>query len=156
MVTILICAIIGMIFFGYDSDWRFDLLNGVMSSFTGIMVGGLLGLILAIILPLDTYDKQYSLNIESLQDNSVDGNFFLGTGNIGGKMKYTFYYEENKLYRMVQLDYDLVQIKYSDNRPKVNVTEKFPTESLINYFAWDFDCFSKTYIIEVPKNTNQN
>ena len=106
---------------------------------------------------MDTYDKNYSLNIETLQDNnSVSGNFFLGCGQIECKMKYVFYYEENGLYRMMQLDYNLVQIKYSDGKPKVNVTENYPSKTFINNFAIDLDAFDKTYIIEVPKGTIKN
>jgi hypothetical protein len=36
------------------------------------------------------------------------------------------------------------------------VSEKYATESFINYFAVDFDLGSKTYIIEVPCGTIKN
>ncbi len=159
MILILIAMIIGIgiaIFQTYNG-WMNDFIDYIFSSFTGIVVGAGIGLIVAIMLPMDTYDKHYSLNIETLQDNnSVSGNFFLGCGQIEGKMKYVFYYEEKGLYRMMQLDYNLVQIKYSDSKPKVNVTENYPSGAFINNFAIDLNAFDKTYIIEVPKGTIKN
>lgn len=159
MILILIGMVIGIaitIYQTYKGFFR-DFIDYIMSSFIGGLLGGAFGLISAIMLPMDTYDKHYSLNIETLQDNnSVIGNFFLGCGQIEGKMKYVFYYEENGLYRMMQLDYNLVQIKYSDSKPKVNVTENYPSDAFINNFAIDLDVFYKTYIIEVPKGTIKN
>ena len=156
MIVIIIGIIVGIGIAIYNTynGYLNDLVIYVMTSIFGLMVGGLIGSFVAIALPMDTYNKHYSLNIETLQDNnSVSGNFFLGTGQIEGKMKYVFYYEENGLYRMMQLNYNLVQIKYSDSKPKVNVTENYPSNSIINYFAIDLDIYDKTYIIEVPKGT---
>jgi len=159
MILILIGMVIGIAIAIYQTynGWLNDFIDYIMSSFIGILLGGALALIVAIMLPMDTYDKHYSLNIETLQDNnSVSGNFFLGCGQIEGKMKYVFYYEENGLYRMMQIDYNLVQIKYSDGKPKVNVTENYPSDAFINKLAIDLDAFDKTYIIEVPKGTIKN
>ena len=159
MITILITTIIGIalaIYNEYRESWG-SLIDYIIMSMLGGLFGACVGFIIAIALPMQTYDKHYSLNIETLQDNnSVSGNFFLGCGQIEGKMKYVFYYEEKGLYRMMQLNYDLVQIKYSDTKPKVNITENYPTESIINYFAFDTDIFDKNYIIEVPKGTIKN
>ncbi len=117
----------------------------------------ILGFFVALMLPMDVYNKHSSLNIEALQDNnSVDGKFLLGCGQIGGKMKYVFYYEENGFYKMGQLDYDLVRIKYTNDKPKVNIIHTYPSNSLINYFAYDTDILNKTYIIEVPRGTIKN
>ena len=159
MILIFIGIVIGIAIAIYQTynGWLNDFTDYILSSFFGILLGGVLALIVAIMLPMDTYYKHYSLNIETLQDNnSVSGNFFLGCGQIEGKMKYVFYYEENGLYRMMQLDYNLVQIKYSDGKQKVNVTENYPSDAFINNFAIDLDAFDKTYIIEVPKGTIKN
>ena len=140
----------------YNEIWS-EWIDYIMFSLIGGLFGGCIAMILSFMLPMDTYDKKYSLNVETLQDNnSVSGSFFLGCGQIEGKMKYVFYYEANGLYRMNQIDYDLVQIKYSDGKPKVNVTENALTKSPINLFAMDFDIGLKTYIIEVPKGTIKN
>lgn len=159
MILILIGMVIGIAIAIYKTynGWLNDFIDYIVSSFIGILLGGALALIVAIMLPMDIYDKHYSFNIETLQDNnSVSGNFFLGCGQIEGKMKYVFYYEENGLYRMMQIDYELVQIKYYDGKPKVNVTENYPSDAFINKFAIDLDAFDKTYIIEVPKGTIKN
>lgn len=159
MILVYISIFIGICIGIYNcyKGWMNDYIDYIAFSFSGAFIGGLIGLILSIMLPMDTYNKQYSLSIETLQDNSsVSGNFFLGCGQIGGSMKYVFYYEKNGLYKMMQIDYELVQIKYSDSKPKVNVTEIYPTNSIINNFAFDFNCFNKTYIIEVPKGTIKN
>ena len=79
-----------------------------------------------------------------------------GCGQIEGKVKYVFYYEEKGLYRMIQLDYNLVQIKYSEGKPKINIIENYPSDAFINNFAIDLDIFNKIYIIEVPKGTIKN
>ncbi len=156
MTTILILSILGILIAIYESYSSYECNIGdyIFVSIMGGLIGCIGGIILALALPMNTYNKKYSLNIETLQDNSsISGNFFLGCGQISGKMKYVFYYEENGLYRMMQVDYNLVQIKYSDDKPKVNITEIYPTDAFINHFAIDLNVFDKTYIIEVPKGT---
>jgi hypothetical protein len=160
MITILISVIAAIIvvvirtykdryFPGFDNFTDY-----LANSFGGLLLGLIIGLIIAFILPMKKYDKHYSYNIENLQDNSgIKGSFFLGCGQIEGKMKYVFYYEENGFFKMEQLEVKDVQIKYSDSKPKVNITEISPSKALINAFALDFDIFDKTYIIEVPKGT---
>ncbi len=156
MYLIIITGVIGIaiaIYFEYDSDF----LGYILESILGGVIGGLIGVSIAIILPMDTYQKHSSVMLESLQDNNnVSGNFFLGCGQIEGKMKFVFYYKTKEFYRMAQIDYDLVDIKYSDNKPKVNISTTYPTESFINNFAIDLDCYDKTFIIEVPKGTIKN
>lgn len=154
MTLIIIGAVLGIIAAIYLAEWDDDY---ILFSFIGIFIGGIIGFLVAWMLPMDTYNKHSSFRIEALQDNnSVNGNFFLGCGQIEGEMKYVFYYEQAEgLYRMMQLDYDLVQIKYSDE-PKINVTENYPSDAFINHFAIDMDAFHKTYIIEVPKGTIKN
>ena len=159
MYTVIIAAIMGMgVAISYTrNDWMTDFIDYVFSALVGILLGGAIGLAVAMALPMDTYQKRYSVMLESLQDNNnVSCNFFLGCGQIEGKMKYVYYYKSGEFYRMAQVDYNLVDIRYSTASPKVNIIEKFPTESFINKFAFDIDCNSKTYIIDVPKGTIQN
>lgn len=155
LITILLGIIIGIINATLQPSFLRDLGFYIINSFIGAIFGLIIGIAIAFILPMDTYEKHYSINIVTLQDNnSTKGDFLLGCGNINGQMKYTFYYEENGLYAMKQLDHDLVKIKYSDGQPKVNVIEKkHPTNKWINAFALDLFLFDKTYVIEVPKGT---
>lgn len=159
MYTILIAIIVGSIIGLYNASKTYWASIGdyILFSIIGSIFGFIVGCIIATALPMSKCDKHYSYNIVNLQDNnSIKGNFFLGSGQIEGKMKYVFYYEENGLYKMNQIDYDKVSIKYSDDQAKVNVTEVDLTDSLINYFGIDWDLGNKTYIIEVPKGTIQN
>ena len=155
LIAVIACVLVGILI-EYDEGYG-EFLGYFLNSLLGVIFGLLIGIAIAGILPMDTTYKHYSLKIEALQDNgSVSGSFFLGSGQVEGKMKYMFYYEENGFYRLMQVDYKLVRIKYSDNKPTVSVTENIPTKSWINYFAIDFDLFDKTYIIEVPKGTIKN
>jgi uncharacterized protein YneF (UPF0154 family) len=159
MMLIIIGAIIGVAIAIYQTyqDWDFDFVIYLLNSILGFMIGAFLGFWISISLPMSTYNKHYSVNIETLQDNSsVSGQFFLGCGQIDGDMKYVLYFEEKGLYQMMQIKYNLVQIKYSKRTPRLNVTEIYLTDSWINYFAIDFDIHDKTYIIEVPKGTIRN
>ena len=67
-----------------------------MESILGGLIGGVIGVIIMLALPMKTEINTYTYKIETLQDNnSVSGSFFLGSGSIEGKMKYVFYYETN-------------------------------------------------------------
>lgn len=160
MITIIISVLISVsmgIWRVYHDEIFNDLIDYIMPSVLNCLIGIVLGSLVAIILPMDLYCKKYSFDIQSLQDNStISGNFFLGSGNIEGKMKYVFYYKDKEVYKMMQLDYDAVGIIYSDSNPKVNVSQMCPTNSFINYFALDLDCCCKKYIIEIPKGTIKN
>jgi len=102
----------------YD-EW----LDYILSSIMGLMGTGI-GILIAIILPGDTYEKQSILKIGSLQDgNSASGSFFLGCGQIDGKMKYVFYHEENELFIMEQVDYNLVKIKEGSTHSSVQAPQ---------------------------------
>ncbi len=159
MVTIIITIILTIlisIWLNYDK-YFFDFIDIIANVIVETLIGFIIGLTIALALPMKTYDKYSFLDIETLQDNSsVSGNFFLGCGQIEGKMKYVLYYEEKGLYSMMQLDYDKVQIKYSNSKPKVNIIQNYPTDAFINNFAIDLDVFDKRYIIEVPKGTIKN
>ena len=156
-MTIIIAAVTGIVLglVYAKNSWRPEFIEYLMYSMLGGASGLFIGLIIALALPMDLEESKHSLNIETLQDNnSVGGSFFLGSGQIEGKMKYVFYYEEDGFYKMKTIDYNLVKIKYSDEKPKVIVVEQKPIENFINMFA--IDNLKETYIIEVPKGTIRN
>lgn len=159
MILIIICAVVGILIAINEAykEWGFDFMMIFLNSLLGFILGSVFGLFVSVMLPMNTYNKHYSVTIETLQDNSsVNGQFFLGCGQINGDMKYVLYFEEKGLYQMMQIKYNLVQIKYSKRTPRLNVTEIYPTDSWVNNFALDFDIHEKTYIIEVPKGTIKN
>jgi len=122
------------------------------------IIGAVVGVIIALSLSERTMEKHYSYPIECLQDgNKTSGNFFLGCGQVEGRMQYIFYLKtSDSLYQMETLDYNNVKIKYSDGTPTVHVTQRVPTDAGINNFAIDFETYQKSYIIEVPKGTIKN
>ena len=158
MMTILIGAILGiLISIGVTYNDREEFIMYILNAGTGVLYGAAFSVFIALALPVSTTTKQDYHNIETLQDNnSVSGGFFLGCGQIEGKMKYVFYYEEKGLYRMCQLDYDNVQIRYSEGTPRVITTTKVATDAFINNFALDWYFGDESYIIEVPKGTIKN
>lgn len=159
MILVLIGAIIGLIvsiYRTYNDSWG-EFLDYIVNGFLGIIFGGAICGFIAWLLPMETHYKHSSIDIVNLQDNSsINGNFFLGCGQVNGDMKYVFYTNTDGLYQLEQLDCDMVKIHYSDGKPKINITELCPTESVINWFAIDWNCFNKTYVIDVPKGSITN
>lgn len=155
MATIIIIAILGVLLCIAEADSFIDF---ILLSLAGIFISLFVSIPIMIALPMSTYEKHYSLNIENLQDNNgVKGSFYLGCGQFKDRMNYVFYYNENGLYKMKQVDYQKAFIKIADNRPKVNVTKICPVEgAFINYFAFDTDILDETYVIEVPQGTIKN
>lgn len=159
MATIYIFIIIGIIvgFLEIHNGWSPYFWGYVFGVFFGGVIGAIVGFVVAIALPMDLYEKHETYKVVSLQDGSnVKGNFFLGCGTIEGKMQYVFYYEENGMYRMAQVPYDDVSIKYTDKAPVAQVYTITATDAFINNLAGDFSEGDKRYIIEVPKGTIQS
>ena len=156
MVTLIICLAVAIIITLHKEwYWVDSFLDFIMYSFLGGIWGGILGFIIMFSLPDDRVQKTLTYKIESLQDNnSVNGNFFLGCGSIEGEMKYVFYYEVNGGFRMKQVSYTDALIKYSTDVKVVVHTEE-RTDSFINLFAVDFPK-DDTYEIFVPKGTIKN
>ncbi len=158
MITIIICGIIGLVIalvsifdgFDYIGDILFYFLFGIV----GAIFGGLIGLLIALALPAQTEIVKTTYKLEALQDNnSVKGSFFLGSGQIEGKMKYVFYYENDGYYKLEQADYEEVKVKYSDEKPKVErFNRNYVKDALINHFAIDLNSYQE-YIIYVPEGT---
>jgi hypothetical protein len=157
MIILIVFVVIGIIIGLIISDWEWDFWV-IFFSFTNVLFGAIIGvfigLLVATTLPMKTYLEHSTYNIANLQDNnSVSGQFFLGSGQIDGKMQYVFYLEENDFYTMHQIEYNLAQIKHTDSIPKINVYKITQTDAFINYFAIDWNIGDQTYIIEVPKGT---
>jgi len=158
MITILICGIIGLIIaivLNFDGfDYIEDIILYFIIGMFGALLGGLIGLLIAFALPAKTEIVKTTYNLEALQDNnSVKGSFFLGSGQIEGKMKYVFYYENDGYYKLEQADYNEVKVKYSDEKPKAErFNRKNVKDAFINNFAIDCNSYQE-YIIYVPKGT---
>ena len=157
MWTIIIITVIALfiaIYREHNSYYHSDFEDYFLSSISGILIGGFVGFLVALSLPAKTEIVKTTYNLEALQDNnSVKGSFYLGTGQIDGEMKYVFYYEKDGYYRLKQVDYNEVKVKYSDEKPKVELfNRKKVKDAFINNFAIDCNCYQE-YIIYVPKGT---
>ena len=127
----------------------------IFISFVGILVGLLLGAMVAIIIPSKTKEVVEIYYLETLQDNnSVKGSFFLGSGNINGEMKYVFYYDVDGGYKMNQISYDNTLIKYTEDSPKVEHYKLVKTDAFINHFTIYLGCSCKDRnVIYIPKES---
>jgi hypothetical protein len=127
-----------------------------MYAIIGALMGGIIGLIISSILPVKTEIVKTTYNIVALKDkDGFEGSFYLGSGNIEGKMKYVFYYENNGAYSIKQIDCDNAKIKYSEGNTKVELfTKERVKTAIINYFSMPFiEDKEKEYIIYVPNGT---
>jgi hypothetical protein len=157
MWTIIIITAIALftaIYQEYKHGYYSDGLDYFIMAFFGLIIGIIIGTAIAIALPAKTEIVKTNYNLETLQDNnSVKGSFFLGSGQIDGKMKYVFYYENEGYYKLEQADYSEVKVKYSEEKPKA---ERFNRQNVkdafINNFAIDGNSYQE-YIIYVPKGT---
>jgi hypothetical protein len=157
MWTIIIITAIA-IFISCYTEYKYGFYSNefdyFISASMGLIIGCFIGLAIALALPAKTEIVKTTYNLEALQDNnSVKGSFFLGSGQIEGKMKYVFYYERDGFYKLEQADYEEVRIKYSEGRPKAErFNKRNVKDAFINNFAIDFNCYNE-YIIYVPKGT---
>ena len=156
MWTIIIITAIALfiaIYQEYNSYYS-DFEDYILVSILAILIGGIIGTSVAFALPAKTEIVKTNYNLEALQDNnSVKGSFFLGSGQIDGKMKYVFYYENEGYYKLEQADYSEVKVKYSDEKPKAErFNRKNVKDAFMNNFAIDCNCYQE-YIIYVPKGT---
>ena len=153
IIIIIAIALFIAIYREYNSYYS-DFEDYILTSILAILIGGIIGTALAFVLPAKTEIVKTTYNLEALQDNnSVKGSFFLGSGQIEGKMKYVFYYERDGFYKLEQADYSKVKVKYSNEKPKAErFNRKNVKDAFINNFAIDCNCYQE-YIIYVPKGT---
>lgn len=157
MYTTLIFCLAGMVISIVKNAPYFSILENGLFSMLGAVVGTGIGFAVSLALPMITSEKTYSLEIESLSDNSgVSGSFFLGSGYVGKNMCYVFYYRDGDGFRMRQVKHTCAKIKYTEEQPRANVTELVATESLWNLFAIDLNIGQKEYVIEVPRGSIKN
>lgn len=148
MITVLISVVIGVFIGLYNAfkpgSWADPLTNVI----GGGTLGFFLGFIIALCIPNSPERHVETMQLETIQDNnSFSGSFFLGTGQIEGKMKYVFYYKTNGGFKMKQLDYDNVQINYSKGNPRIERIH-FVTNSLFS-----LNMRKESYMAYVPEGT---
>lgn len=159
-----ICIIVSFSFLIFGSDFRlyFGILEKILMGITFILISMLLTLIFGIAaIGIATansevrYEVTSSKDIIALQDNdSVNGNFFLGTGSVNDKMKYVYMVKDNEGYRMETLNANEVTIVYSDEK-KVEIQEaRFANKNIGLWFGVPMS--DVKYKIYVPEGTIKN
>lgn len=155
MYTVYLFALIGVVIFmwlefleGFDWDNIFLVIPSAMA-------GGVVGVIIACILPAHYTTHKWKVNLVNLQDHSsVSGEFFLGCGQINGEMKYVLYtQEEDSTYRMWQVNYYDAKIKYTNGPPTEDITRVFEEDNLYEKFVLLANLDNYTYIFEVPRGS---
>jgi hypothetical protein len=167
MIIILTLMVIGIIIGlylaykekGFDAWFAFPII--------GLLLGMILGFVIATILLADSEFKKVSeIKIVTLKDNNnVKGNFTLGCGSIGSKMKYVYYYEKDGGFKMGSIDcnengegdvdVEICFLSGNDSISRVETYQTCPTlDKVINWFA--LDEIETKYIIRVPKGTITN
>lgn len=159
MATVIIFAVLGIalclrIFlddYRYN-DWWENIFSSLGGVFVGTLFGGLVGFFVAWALPCVSKEAKETFEIVSLQDgNSINGSFFLGSGQINNSMAYTFYYKtETGGFKLKQIESEYVEIKYSTENP-IATKYYLVDASWWNNFAIDF--YESRWIIEIPEGT---
>lgn len=137
-------------------DWCGGIIWFIISLFMGLAVGGAVGALLAIPIPMKSHLEQYEIQIANLQDgSSIHGSFFLGIGQVDGIMKYTYYTKSGEFYQLNQMDASGIRVKYTDGSPRITFMKRvLDKNETINKWGIDLDIGNKTdYIIEVPKGS---
>lgn len=115
-----------------------------------------LGFLIALMIPHD-FEKEHSKTLyihNTIQDNqSVSGNFILGSGSINGVMKYSFYCKSGGFIELKQVPYNKAKIKHTKGKPKVNVFKYVSSDSWVNYFSLPDFRPPTEYVIYIPKGT---
>lgn len=132
----------------YGVDWP----EGLFYFMFGCFVGSLAGIAIGFMLPADTHIHETQQQIQVLNDNnSTSGSFFLGTGQVEGKMKYVFYSKNGNRYKLNQVDYTDAEIEYSKEAPVVITYDERHSDTFLNWFAMDFT--STNYLFKIPEGS---
>ena len=111
------------------------------------------GAMFSIFIPQKTYFEKSTFELESISDgNKLNGQFFLGSGYINEKMKYSFYLKEQEGFKLYTIDSDIAHVRYSKTKPILEMYEQKRTDDFINYFSIPHRPELK-YIIYVPQGS---
>jgi uncharacterized protein YacL len=137
-------------------DWQ-SIFEGLLTATLGLIIGCIIALLVAFLLPSRLIEKKDVATIVNLQDNSsLSGRFFLGSGQINDKMVYVFYYESSPgIYKMQQIGYENAVIKYTTDTTAFveQYTKVLDKTYFWNHFSIDNEICNVRYVINVPKGT---
>ena len=129
------------------------------------LLGFIIGVFLSIMLPANMIEKTETYNLVCLQDNNtISGNFFIGSGTINGTSMYSFYYQSdidpitNKpMYKRMNIEtYRDISITYTDDSPRIVKYEWIKSDKFINHFAFDLAVPNDSYVFYIPDGSILN
>lgn len=116
-----------------------------VANVAGTVFGIVVGFCIATMLPMNVYEKEYIVNIEPIQNK-----YYVGTSHTNDGPVYLLFTEDKGPLEASCVSACQTEIKYTNGAPIVRVFYKKPTNSLINYFAFDLDVYTTRFVIEVP------
>ena len=155
MYTIIIITVLTFVisFYNLKKERYLDFIDVFILSTLYSLMGLLFSFIIAFVIPTHTEIKKSTFKLESLQDGSrINGQFFLGSGYINEKMKYSFYISEENGYKLYSIDANNAHVKYTTEKPKLEMFEEVVNDDFINNFSIPLD-FKTSYIIYVPQGS---
>ena len=153
MYTIIIIALITLFL-----TIRDEKINGYCSEFSEYFLRCLVNLFICIpisafvacMIPSYYYIETKEYEIESLKDNNkVSGSFFLGSGQIEGKMVYAMYLKDGDGFIFHNVPTDKTKIQYSEEKPKIIKSFRVKENTFLNKFSLLLD--NETYLIKIPR-----
>lgn len=94
-----------------DGDFCGEYIFGISLPIS--VLAGIVGFGLSCCIPVSYKSETYSLELESLQDNTgTSGEMILGSGRINGTMQYVAYYKDGDTHRMMMAEYQNATIKF--------------------------------------------
>ena len=150
IITVLFIAIRAFYLIKEDYyDWQ----EIISLSFLNLLGSFSVSFLFALMIPTHTKIEKSNFELESLQDGSrINGQFFLGSGYINEKMKYSFYVSEENGYKLYSIDANNAHVKYTTKKPKLEMFEEVVNEDFINNFSIAID-LETSYIIYVPQGS---
>jgi len=162
MITLIFFILLG-IFISYyltrknfDSAWM-DFSEYLFNGMFGCIFGLVVGFIVGFSIPTEKTTVTDIYQLESISDNSgIAGSFFLGSGNIDGVMKYSYYLKSGDEYYLRQTNVNNSVIKYSNTKTILEVKRVEETDYWLNYFSLSIKEQYPKYIFYIPKGSIKN
>ncbi|ASD51802.1 hypothetical protein [Flavobacterium phage V157] len=150
IITVLLVAI--RAYFLIKDDWM-DWQDVLGLSILNFLLSLIFSFHVAWIIPTHTQIEKSTFELESLQDGDrINTQFFLGSGYVNEQMKYSFYILEQNGYKLYSIDANDAHVKYTDEKPKLEVFKEVINDDFINNFSIALD-LKASYIIYVPKGS---
>lgn len=163
MITVLIFLVLGAVcgykFWDDFSLRRFtDYVELCFSIVAFALIGTIIGAFVSMALPTKTKSVEKTYIIESMNDGTgIDGRFFIGSGVVKDKVKFTFYYHDLGAFKLGFIDADKAHVMYTKGEPFIKKVYKKEVDGYFwNNFSLLFDDDAYYYICVPEGSIKQN